>query len=215
MGKGKQNYFCLSPLPLPPPLFLIKNGFFTERRAAPLADGSAQVRGRRDPPDLARARPDRSRFEPWDWDIIRKGSKLGFRTLAVPEGMGRARAADFVTQALVMAELAQRRQRDLQSFQPELEVEPSDRRGACTDDQKERFLKPFLADDTLRDGARHHRTERRIGQPPAARGRPQGGLPAPRGAQRRRVDPERREMLHRERQRRQALFSSTRARTRT
>ena len=23
-------------------------------------------------------------FAPWDWEIIRKGSKLGFRTLAVP-----------------------------------------------------------------------------------------------------------------------------------
>src|SRR3989304_3701999 len=44
-------------------------------------------------------------FAPWDWDIIRKGSQLGFRTLAVPEEWG-GPGADFVTQGLVMAELA-------------------------------------------------------------------------------------------------------------
>ncbi len=44
-------------------------------------------------------------FEPWDWDIIEKGSKLGFRTLAVPKEWG-GPGADFVTQAIVMAELA-------------------------------------------------------------------------------------------------------------
>ena len=27
-------------------------------------------------------------FEPWDWGIIEKGSKLGFRTLAVPKEWG-------------------------------------------------------------------------------------------------------------------------------
>ena len=44
-------------------------------------------------------------FAPWDWDIIKAGSKLGFRTLAVPEEWG-GPGADFVTQGLVMAELA-------------------------------------------------------------------------------------------------------------
>ena len=43
--------------------------------------------------------------ETWDWDIIVRGSKLGFRTLAVPKEWG-GPGADFVTQAIVMAELA-------------------------------------------------------------------------------------------------------------
>ena len=43
--------------------------------------------------------------ETWDWDIIRKGSKLGFRTQAVPRDWG-GEGTDFVTQGLVMAELA-------------------------------------------------------------------------------------------------------------
>jgi len=43
--------------------------------------------------------------EPWDWDIIKKGSALGFRTLAVPKEWG-GPGTDFVTQGLVMAELA-------------------------------------------------------------------------------------------------------------
>ena len=43
--------------------------------------------------------------ETWDWDAIKKGSQLGFRTLAVPKEWG-GHGADFVSQALVMAELA-------------------------------------------------------------------------------------------------------------
>ena len=41
----------------------------------------------------------------FDWEIIKKGSKLGFRTMAVPKEWG-GHGTDFVTQALVMAELA-------------------------------------------------------------------------------------------------------------
>src|SRR5262249_31761102 len=43
--------------------------------------------------------------ETFDWDIIKKGSKLGFRTMAVPKEWG-GQGTDFVTQALVTAELA-------------------------------------------------------------------------------------------------------------
>ena len=43
--------------------------------------------------------------ETWTWDIIKKGSKLGFRTMAVPKEWG-GQGTDFVTQALVMTELA-------------------------------------------------------------------------------------------------------------
>ena len=41
----------------------------------------------------------------WDWEIIKQGSKLGFRTLAVAKEWG-GHGTDFVTQALVMTELA-------------------------------------------------------------------------------------------------------------
>src|SRR6266568_4969798 len=43
--------------------------------------------------------------ETFDWDVIRKGSRLGFRTMAVPREWG-GQGTDFVTQALVMTELA-------------------------------------------------------------------------------------------------------------
>src|SRR5262245_30766630 len=43
--------------------------------------------------------------ETFDWEIIRKGSRLGFRTMAVPKEWG-GHGTDFVTQAVVMAELA-------------------------------------------------------------------------------------------------------------
>ena len=48
-------------------------------------------------------RPDA--HDTFDWDIVEKGSKLGFRTMAVPREWG-GHGTDFVTQALVMTELA-------------------------------------------------------------------------------------------------------------
>jgi alkylation response protein AidB-like acyl-CoA dehydrogenase len=83
--------------------------------------------------------------ETWDWDIIVKGSKLGFRTLAVPkewDGPG----ADFVTQAIVMAELARGDSAISKAFSQNWKWSHLIA-AACTNDQKERFLKPFLADD--------------------------------------------------------------------
>jgi acyl-CoA dehydrogenase len=83
-------------------------------------------------------------FAPWDWSIIEKGSKLGFRTLAVPKEWG-GPGADFVSQALVMAELARGDSAISKAFSQNwkwshlIAV-------ACTQEQKERFLKPFLAD---------------------------------------------------------------------
>ena len=44
-------------------------------------------------------------LETFDWEVIKKGSKLGFRTAVVDKERG-GHAIDFVTQALVMAELA-------------------------------------------------------------------------------------------------------------
>ena len=108
----------------------------------------------------------------FDWDIIEKGSKLGFRTLAVPKEYG-GEGTDFVTQALVMAELARGDSAISQDLQPELEVEPPDRaglqrraEGALPEAVRRRPPLP------ARQG--HHRAERRLRQPPAAGGRPQG-----------------------------------------
>jgi alkylation response protein AidB-like acyl-CoA dehydrogenase len=82
----------------------------------------------------------------WDWDIIRKGSKLGFRTAAVPKEWG-GYGIDFVTQAIVMAELAKADSAISKAFSQNWKWSHLIA-GACTDEQKRRFLKPFLADDT-------------------------------------------------------------------
>ncbi len=83
-------------------------------------------------------------FEPWDWEIIEKGSRLGFRTLAVPKEWG-GPGADFVSQALVMAELAKGDSAISKAFSQNWKWSHLIA-SACTQDQKERFLKPFLAD---------------------------------------------------------------------
>ncbi|MGZ5117097.1 MAG: acyl-CoA dehydrogenase family protein [Burkholderiales bacterium] len=85
-------------------------------------------------------------FATWDWDIIRKGSKLGFRTLAVPKDWG-GPGTDFVTQGLVMAELAKGDSAISKAFSQNWKWSHLIAE-FCTTDQKERFLKPFLADDT-------------------------------------------------------------------
>jgi len=85
-------------------------------------------------------------FAPWDWDVIKKGSRLGFRTLAVPrawDGPG----ADFVTQGLVMAELARGDSAISKAFSQNWKWSHLIAEN-CTDNQKKRFLTPFIADDT-------------------------------------------------------------------
>ena len=82
--------------------------------------------------------------ETWDWDIIVKGSKLGFRTLAVPKEWG-GPGADFVTQAIVMAELARADSAISKAFSQNWKWSHLIA-ASCTREQKERFLKPFLAD---------------------------------------------------------------------
>jgi len=85
-------------------------------------------------------------FEPWDWDIIKAGSKLGFRTFAVPKDLG-GHGADFVTQGIVMAELAKADSAMSKAFSQNWKW--SHLIGEfCTKDQKDRFLTPFLKDDT-------------------------------------------------------------------
>jgi len=83
----------------------------------------------------------------WDWDIIRKGSKLGFRTMAVPKQYG-GEGTDFVTQSLVMTELARGDSAMSKAFSQNWKWSHLIS-AVCSDEQKERFLKAFLADDTF------------------------------------------------------------------
>jgi alkylation response protein AidB-like acyl-CoA dehydrogenase len=82
-----------------------------------------------------------------DWDIVRKGSRLGLRTAAVPRAWG-GHGVDFVTQAVVMAELARGDSAIAKTFSQCWKWCHliADR---CTAEQRERFLNPFLADDTF------------------------------------------------------------------
>jgi alkylation response protein AidB-like acyl-CoA dehydrogenase len=95
----------------------------------------------------------------WDWDIIKRGSKLGFRTLGVPRAWG-GPGADLVTQCVVMAELARGDSAISKAFSQNSKWSQLIA-VACTKDQPERFLKPFLADDTYMLGGA--RTEPNVG----------------------------------------------------
>ena len=140
----------------------------------------------------------------FDWEIIKKGSKLGFRTLALHKEWG-GHGADMVTQVLVMAELARADSAISKTFSQNWKWSHLIA-AACTDEQKKRFLPKFVAERHLPVRCRQHRAERRLRQPHAAGGRAEIGHAAARRAQGRRVDPQRREMLHRQRQRRQAVL---------
>src|SRR6266550_3906441 len=83
----------------------------------------------------------------FDWEIIKKGSKLGFRTMAVPKEWG-GHGTDFVTQALVMAELAKGDSAISKTFSQCWKWSHLIA-AAGTEEQKRRFLKPFLEDDTF------------------------------------------------------------------
>jgi len=84
--------------------------------------------------------------ETFDWEIIKKGSKLGFRTAALAKEWG-GHGVDLVTQALVMTELAKGESAIAKTFSQCWKwthlIE-----ARCTPEQKERFLRPFAADDT-------------------------------------------------------------------
>ncbi len=82
----------------------------------------------------------------WDWEIIKKGSRLGFRTLAVPKEWG-GYGTDFVTQAVVIAELARGDSAISKAFSQNWKWSHLIAR-ACNEEQKARFLKMFLEDDT-------------------------------------------------------------------
>src|SRR5216117_1859222 len=85
--------------------------------------------------------------ETFDWEIIRKGSKLGFRTMAVPKEWG-GPGTDFVSQALVMSELARGDSAISKTFSQCWKWSHLIA-AACSEEQKRRFLQPFLEDDTF------------------------------------------------------------------
>jgi alkylation response protein AidB-like acyl-CoA dehydrogenase len=85
-------------------------------------------------------------YATFDWDIIRKGSKLGFRTAAAPKAYG-GHGIDFVAQVLVMGELARGDSAMSKAFSQNWKWSHLIAEN-CTRDQKERFLKPFIEDDT-------------------------------------------------------------------
>ena len=85
-------------------------------------------------------------LECWDWNIIKKGSKLGFRTLAVPKEWGGA-GVDYVTQTLVMIEMAKVDAGVAKAFSQNWKWGHLIA-AVCNDDQKSRFLKPFMQEET-------------------------------------------------------------------
>jgi len=84
--------------------------------------------------------------ETFTWEIIKKGSKLGFRTAVVTKERG-GHGIDFVTQALVMAELARGDSAMSKTFSQCWKWSHVIQ-GICTEEQKNRFLPAFVADDT-------------------------------------------------------------------
>jgi len=82
----------------------------------------------------------------FDWDVIKKGSRLGFRTAVVPKEYG-GHGIDFVTQTIVMAELSRGDCAIAKTFSQCWKWSHL-LAHICTAEQKERFLKPFIADDT-------------------------------------------------------------------
>ena len=84
--------------------------------------------------------------EVFSWDLVKKGSALGLRTLAVPEEYG-GPGVDLMGQALVILELARADGGVAKTFSQCWKWTPMLTRLA-TDDQRERFLKPFMEDDT-------------------------------------------------------------------
>ena len=86
-------------------------------------------------------------YETFDWDIIKKGSQLGFRTAAVSKEWG-GHGIDTTSQVLVMSELARGDcgvgKTFSQCWKWSQVIEK-----ICTQEQKVRFLKPFIDDDTF------------------------------------------------------------------
>lgn len=82
----------------------------------------------------------------FDWEVIRKGSRLGLRTAVIPKEYGGG-GIDFVTQAVVMIELARADAGIAKSFS-QCWKWGHYLATLCNDEQKRRFLTPFMTDDT-------------------------------------------------------------------
>jgi alkylation response protein AidB-like acyl-CoA dehydrogenase len=84
--------------------------------------------------------------ETFDWDVIKKGSKLGFRTMAVPPALG-GEGTDYVTQSVVMTELARADSAIGKTFSQNWKWSHV-MLASCSEEQKKRFLTDFVKDDT-------------------------------------------------------------------
>ena len=91
----------------------------------------------------------------FDWEIIKKGSRLGFRTAVVPQKYG-GHEIDFVTQTLVMIELSRGDCAIAKTFSQCWKWSHL-LANICTDEQKERFL----IVPTLHQGLQSFRSMRR------------------------------------------------------
>ena len=106
--------------------------FAEEDRSGPIALARDRITGPRDT---------------FDWDIVRKGSQLGFRTAVVMKEFG-GHGIDMITQALVMTELAKGDSAMSKTFSQCWKWSHLIA-AQCSADQQERFLKAFVADDTF------------------------------------------------------------------
>jgi alkylation response protein AidB-like acyl-CoA dehydrogenase len=83
----------------------------------------------------------------FDWDIIKKGSKLGIRTAAVPTAYG-GHGIDFTTQALMITEMARADSAIAKTFSQSWKWSHLiDDHGNA--EQKKRFFSAFVRDDTF------------------------------------------------------------------
>jgi alkylation response protein AidB-like acyl-CoA dehydrogenase len=85
--------------------------------------------------------------ETFDWEIIKKGSALGLRTLAVPEQYG-GPGVDLMGQAVVLLELARGDGAIAKTFTQNWKFTPIITEIA-NNEQRERFLPQFMEDDTF------------------------------------------------------------------
>ena len=83
----------------------------------------------------------------FDWSIIKEGSRLGFRTAVVAKEWG-GHGIDLVTQSLVIIELARGDSAMAKTFSQCWKWSHLIA-AFCSPDQKDRYLKKFLDDDTF------------------------------------------------------------------
>ncbi|MEE9592055.1 MAG: acyl-CoA dehydrogenase family protein [Thermoplasmata archaeon] len=85
--------------------------------------------------------------ESFPWDMVKKGSKLGFRTMALPPEWGGV-GADLLTQVVMTDELAYADMSCCKIFSQCWKVSRH-LFMAGTEDQQERYIPPFVADDSF------------------------------------------------------------------